>query len=146
MNVEKAWDILKGHSFKRTKNRETILEFLSERDSYTPAMDVSEFLKKDNPGVSFDTIYRNLATFANLGILEETELNGERQFRMHCDPGVHHHHFICTECGKTKNIPGCPMDFLTVSLPGVEIEGHKFEVYGKCPQCHVIKKGKAQLQ
>lgn len=135
MNVERAWDTLREHSFKRTKNREAILEFLADRDGYTAAMDVGEFLKKDNPGVSFDTIYRNLTTFAKLGILEETDLNGERQYRMHCEPGVHHHHFICTVCGKTKHIPSCPMDHISVNLPGVEIEGHKFEVYGKCPRC-----------
>ncbi|GKV68070.1 transcriptional regulator ZurR [Sporosarcina sp. NCCP-2716] len=135
MNVEKAWTILKDHSFKRTKNREAILHYLAQQDGYTAAMDVSEFLKRENPGLSYDTVYRNLATFADLGILEETDLHGERQFRMHCDPGVHHHHFICTVCGRTKHIPSCPMDLLAVELPGVEIEGHKFEVYGKCPSC-----------
>lgn len=46
MNVEKAWDTLKEHSFKRTKNREAILDFLAERDGYIAAMDVGEFLKK----------------------------------------------------------------------------------------------------
>lgn len=135
MNVEKAWVLLKEHSFKRTKNREAILDYLARQDGYIPAMDVCNFLKKTNPGLSYDTIYRNLATFSELGILEETELNGERQFRMHCDPGVHHHHFICTVCGKTKHIPSCPMDLLAVDLPDVEIEGHKFEIYGKCSSC-----------
>ncbi|WJY28478.1 MULTISPECIES: Fur family transcriptional regulator [Sporosarcina] len=135
MNVERAWVVLKEHSFKRTKNREAILEYLAHQDGYTPAMHVCDFLKKDNPGLSFDTVYRNLATFSELGILEETELNGERQFRMHCDPGVHHHHFICTVCGTTRHIPACPMDLLAVDLPGVEIEGHKFEIYGKCSSC-----------
>jgi len=69
------------------------------------------------------------------GILEETELTGERHFRMHCEPGVHHHHFICTLCGKTRSIPDCPMDLIAVNLPNYEVEGHKFEVYGRCPMC-----------
>ena len=82
----------------------------------------------ENPGMSYDTIYRNLTTFMELGILEETELTGERHFRMQCEPGVHHHHFICTACGKTKKIPDCPMELIAVNLPGYQIENHKFEI------------------
>src|SRR5690606_4751475 len=119
--------ILQQHDFKRTKNRETILQFFSDNDRYMTAMEVRTFMERENPGISFDTIYRNLATFSELGILEETELSGERHFRMQCDPGVHHHHFICTACGKTKSISSCPMDVIQMNLPRYEIEGHKFE-------------------
>lgn len=135
MTLDEAWEVLIQNQFKRTRNREIILEFLLAKDRYVTAMEVRNHMAADNPGVSFDTIYRNLSTFSELGILEETELNGERQFRMQCDHGVHHHHFICTDCGKTKNIPHCPMETLAVNLPGYEVEGHKFEVYGKCPVC-----------
>lgn len=135
MTLEEAWRILNRNQFKRTKNREIILGFFSHNDRYLTAGDVRAFMEIENPGISFDTIYRNLTTFAELGILEETELTGERHFRMHCDPGVHHHHFICTLCGKTRNIPDCPMELISVNLPGYQIEGHKFEVYGKCPTC-----------
>lgn len=135
MNVEEAWKILQKKDLKKTKNREVILQFFEENDRYLTANDVKLFIEKDNPNISFDTIYRNLTTFTELGILEETELMGERHFRMHCDPGVHHHHFICTLCGITKNIPECPMNVLPIHLPDYEIEAHKFEVYGKCPSC-----------
>ncbi|MDS9471053.1 Fur family transcriptional regulator [Sporosarcina pasteurii] len=135
MNLDEAWNILQKNEFKRTKNRDVILQFFAAHNRYLTAGDVKLHMEKDNPGISFDTIYRNLATFTELGILEETELTGERHFRMHCEPGVHHHHFICTLCGVTRNIPECPMDILSIDLSNYEIESHKFEVYGKCPQC-----------
>lgn len=135
MTLDEAWRILRENQFKRTKNRDTILQFFSNKDRYLTALEVKNFMADDNPGISFDTIYRNLSTFSELGILEETDLNGERHFRMQCEPGVHHHHFICTACGKTRNIPHCPMEMITVNLPDYEVEGHKFEIYGKCPLC-----------
>lgn len=47
----------------------------------------------------------------------------------------HHHHFICTVCGDTKVIDFCPMTEIKASLPNVEIEMHKLEVYGMCEKC-----------
>lgn len=135
MNLQQALHVLQQDGLKHTKNREVMLRFFDGHERYVTASDVKEFIENDNPGISFDTIYRNLATFTSLGILEETELAGERHFRMHCDAGVHHHHFICTVCGITENIPDCPMDVLSVHLPDHTIESHKFEIYGKCPNC-----------
>ncbi|WP_153733191.1 Fur family transcriptional regulator [Sporosarcina obsidiansis] len=135
MTMEDAWVILLKHDYKRTKNREILLRFFDQVDRYVTAMDVRNAVEQDNPGISFDTIYRNLAVFSKLGILEETELNGERLFRMQCSSDGHHHHFICTTCGKTKSIPSCPMDSVTVNLSDYEIKGHKFEIYGRCPMC-----------
>ncbi|MGM9943673.1 MAG: Fur family transcriptional regulator [Lysinibacillus sp.] len=135
MNVTRAWEILKENGYKKTDKRELILNMFAETSKYLTARDLLTVLKPQFPGMSFDTIYRNLATFVELGILEETELNGERNFRMHCESDHHHHHFICMECGNVKELSLCPMDLLEEKLPGYEIEAHKFEIYGKCPNC-----------
>ncbi|MED3661559.1 Fur family transcriptional regulator [Ureibacillus sp. FSL K6-8385] len=137
MNREKAWEILKAHGYKKTDKRELILSMFEATDKYLTARDLLEVLKKDYPGMSYDTIYRNLATFVELGILEETELNGEKRFRMHCEVDHHHHHFICMKCGMVKEVSLCPMEMLESMLPGYAIESHKFEIYGKCPECNV---------
>jgi len=81
MTLDEAWRILGDKQFKRTKNREVILTLFSENDRYLTAGDIRNYMEPNNPGVSFDTIYRNLATFTELGILEETELTGERHQR-----------------------------------------------------------------
>ncbi len=135
MNETRAWEILKDNGYKKTDKRALILDMFAATDKYLTARDLLAVLKKDSPGMSFDTIYRNLATFVELDILEETELNGERNFRMHCESAHHHHHFICRDCGNVKELAVCPMEMLGEKLPGYEVEAHKFEIYGKCPQC-----------
>lgn len=138
MNVDRAWEILKGKGFKKTDKREQILEMFNESEKYLTARDLLDVMKIDYPGMSYDTIYRNLSTFVDLGILEATELTGERHFRMQCETEHHHHHFICMTCGKIKEIHHCPMNLISEELPEYEIGEHKFEIYGKCPQCKTL--------
>lgn len=135
MTVTEALKLLKERGFKHTGKREEMLEFFSKNDRYLTARDVYEKMKTDYPGLSFDTIYRNLSVFVELGILEMTELEGEKHFRFACSRGEHHHHFICTDCGRTTEIDVCPMEEVKASLKGFDISGHKFEIYGRCPEC-----------
>lgn len=135
--LEQAITIMKDNGLKYTQKRSDILSFLIDENRYVGALDVFNFMNSKYQGVSYDTIYRNLRDFAELNILEETELQGEKRYRFHCDVHGehHHHHFICTSCGATREIHMCPMDMFQEQLPGCLIEGHKFEILGKCENC-----------
>ncbi len=136
MDVKKAMSILQKNGYKTTKRRKDILEFFAKEEKYYTAKDLFEYMESIYPGISYDTVYRNLHLYDKLGILETTELNAEKHFRMNCGPH-HHHHFICNTCGKTKKINVCPMDEVEQLLTKYQIEGHKFEVYGLCPTCQI---------
>ncbi|EOL42119.1 fur family transcriptional regulator [Enterococcus phoeniculicola] len=135
--IQQSLDCLKENGLKYTKKREALLTYLIKRNRYVSAREVHEFMQEDFPGLSYDTIYRNLHDFSELDLLEETDLNGEMKFRFHCCQGNvgHHHHFICTVCGKTKEIHMCPMNFFEEQLSGCTIEGHRFEILGRCEEC-----------
>lgn len=135
MNVEQALSLLKAQGYKYTGKREEMVRILDREKRYISAKEMLEYMQKDYPNVSFDTIYRNLSLFQELGISEFTELNGERIFRLSCAADHHHHHIICTECGKTKSIDLCPMNAILGEPEGFKITGHKFEIYGLCIDC-----------
>lgn len=135
MHVEEAIQLLKDQGYKFTGKRIDMLEFFSKHDKYLTAKDVLEGLKTLHPNISFDTIYRNLSLFNDLGILEMTTLEGEKHFRFVCSNVKHHHHLICLDCGKTRKIETCPMEVLQEDLQGFQIQDHKFEIYGYCSHC-----------
>lgn len=135
MNVSEALAILKDKGFKYTDKRELMLNILAQEGRYLSAKAVLEQMKASFPQLSVDTVYRNLTLLHELDILEATELNGERLYRMVCAGDDHHHHLICTECGKTKKIDICPMHAMFGRPEGFQITGHKFEIYGVCDGC-----------
>lgn len=130
-----AIETLKDSGYKTTGKRQKILEILYNEDKYLSAREVQDRLKRTFPGISPDTIYRNLHTFVNLNVLEETELEGEKLFRANCEVHGHHHHFICTNCGKTRELKMCPLDMFENQLPGCEVTSHRFELFGMCEEC-----------
>lgn len=133
--VEKALVILKEKGFKMTPKRQAMLELIANSGRFISAKEVQEALKTTYSGLSYDTVYRNLYTFVELGILEMSERNGEKIFLMHCSKHHHHHHFICEKCQKITELHDCPMDVFEKQLKGYQILGHRFEIVGLCPAC-----------
>lgn len=134
MKLNEAIQEIKKQGYKTTAKRKDMLRFFADADGYRTAKDLINYLEPTYEGISFDTVYRNLHLFGDVGVLETTELNGEKHFRLSCSRH-HHHHFICKDCGKTKEIEVCPMDEVRQALGNYAIEDHKFEIYGLCPVC-----------
>lgn len=132
---EEAIERLEASDLKITERRVRMLELIYEEDRYMSAKEVMELLEEDYPGISPDTIYRNLHSFSRLEILEETELEGEKVFRSNCGIEEHHHHFICTNCGFSKELSICPLSFYGDEVKEFEITSHRFELLGLCQDC-----------
>ncbi|WP_262409526.1 Fur family transcriptional regulator [Salinicoccus roseus] len=125
---------LKENSLKITQKRMRMIELFLQEDRYLSAKDIQELMNKDYPGISYDTIYRNLYTLKDIEVLEQTTLSGEMHYKIACTTH-HHHHFICDECGDTKVIRYCPVETWQNELDDVEIKNHKVELYGLCGVC-----------
>lgn len=134
MNEAEQMSRLRSSSLKVTPKRVEMYAFLAAEERYISAKEVLDYMRAKHPTMSFDTVYRNLKSFAEEGLIEATELNGEKSFRVTCE-GHHHHHLICRSCGKTKLLDVCPMRYVETVDPEFEVVDHKFEIYGYCKEC-----------
>lgn len=133
--LKEALDILKQSDLKITERRVQIIEVMYQSNRYLSAKEVKAELADSYPSISPDTIYRNLHSFSTLNILEETEFNGEKFFRANCYFDEHHHHFICTKCGRSLKLTMCPLDHFKGEIGDAEITSHRFELFGICEDC-----------
>lgn len=133
--LKEALTILEDSELKMTERRVLMLEILYNENRYLSAKEMKEILLEDYPGISPDTIYRNLHSFSELNILEETDISGEKYFRANCSMEGHHHHFICSECGFSIELDDCPVSFFKDQIGDAVITSHRFELFGLCENC-----------
>ncbi|MBD2846756.1 transcriptional repressor [Paenibacillus sp. IB182496] len=127
--------IMSRSGWRITDQRRTLAKIFTDTDGFLSPKDVYEQMKEKYPGVSFDTVYRNLRMLSEMGALEQFYfMDGGLKFKGGCHHH-HHHHLICMNCEETVAFEYCPMDE-QIRLPGnFKIVNHRFEIYGICERC-----------
>lgn len=86
-----------------TAQKKIILDTLSRSKEHPSADMVFELVRKELPRISLGTVYRNLESLAQQGIIVKIETTGgQKRFDYNVDP---HPHFRCEACGKIEDIP-----------------------------------------
>jgi len=138
LDIDQILKTLKEQGYKSTEQRKEIISSILDQNRYVSAKDILNKVQEKFPGVSFDTIYRNLSILSELDLIEENKRDGEAKYRVSCTD-EHHHHIVCTSCGITKMLPECPMDLLQGLAGDFKVTGHTFEIYGICNECQTEK-------
>jgi len=142
--VQEMLGIMARNGLRITGQRRTLARIFAEHDGYLSPKDVYDQMSVHHPGVSLDTVYRNLRELSERGVLEQFHMmDGGLKFRANCH-FRHHHHLICMNCEKTLPFDYCPMD-LRLELPGnYKIVHHRFEIYGICEDCQTKSAASAE--
>ena len=127
------------HGWRVTDQRRSLALIFLHAKTYLTPREVYEKMGPQYPGLSFDTVYRNLRLMAEIGIIEQASFDDTIKFKLHCDEHHHHHHMICLRCEQTFSFVFCPMDFVTEMPKAFRVQSHKFEVYGICGDCADIE-------
>ncbi len=121
---------------RMTSQREIILKELQDSHQHLTADELYERVKKFMPRISLATVYRNLETLSEAGIIGKLEISG-RQKRFDAD--VHpHDHIFCLQCQRVDNIEfdrNLVNPAAVASDKGYRITGYRVEFKGICSSC-----------
>jgi len=116
---------------------------LMEAQGHPSADDIFNDVKHEFPNISFDTVYRALMTFSEIGIIDTVEGHGApKRFDVNPDG---HHHFYCIGCGRIIDFYSEAMD--QAKIPSeikrkCRILGRRMVLKGYCDECRKRMRGK----
>ena len=138
LTANKIARILRQNGYRLTPQRRAVLKTIAgSHDHVTPA-EVCARVRQEYPTTGLATVYRLINLLAQLNLICRVNLGGNSQSYSMRRPMEHHHHMVCSCCGRVVDFTNCDLSQLEKQLAretGFKIEGHLLEIYGKCPQC-----------
>ena len=134
-------EVCRKSGAKLTHQRMEIFREVAQSTDHPDVEKVYQGVRKRMPTVSLDTVYRTLGWLKELGLI--TTLGPPRE-RTRFDANLsHHHHFVCFQCGLTRDFYSDKFDKLTLpeSIQSIGyVETTQVEVKGVCVKCATKEK------
>lgn len=116
-----------------TKQRELILQILSQSDRHLTADEVFFLAKLKMPSIAMATVYNNLNAMNEADIISRVHMDGGADcFERTTEK---HDHLICDCCGKLTNVRFPELQEHLQTALGKEIESYDLTVHWICPDC-----------
>ena len=130
----------KDKGMRLTPQRLAILKFLEGNTSHPAAEDIFREVKKDNPTISFATVYNTLEALTNKGAILEITIDPTKK---HYDPNTApHHHIVCIGCDEITDVfadYSAALKLPSQVLKEFRLIGNHVDFYGLCKKCQKEK-------
>jgi Fur family ferric uptake transcriptional regulator len=127
---------LKEHGLKLTPQRRLIVDIIHDADSHITAEDIITKVNDRMPGINKSTVYRTLELLEKSGCVYKSEMDNQSIYH-HVEEG-HHHHLICSECGKVIDSDEnlfAPMERFLADKYGFYANFKHLVMSGLCEEC-----------
>lgn len=134
-SLESLAATLKSHGYSVTKSRKAVFMALLDREPQS----IGEVTKTVGDTIDRASIYRVLALFESLNIVERLTIGWKHKFELSDTFTEHHHHATCICCGKV--VPFEESNAIKLELKkqvaavGFLETNHQLEVRGICNTC-----------
>jgi Fur family ferric uptake transcriptional regulator len=118
--------------------RGEVLGLLADQRCVLSAQAIHDRLREGRRSVGLASVYRALDLFAGLKLVHRIDVDGVACYEPADPSGDHHHHAICTRCGKMSPFadPGLERAIDDVGRRlGYDVDAHDIVLRGACPDC-----------
>lgn len=134
--VDELTDLFRDRGLRVTPQRQAIFRLLQSNAEHPTVESLHEAARGDMPTISLKTVYQTVHDLESMGQVELIHL-GTRSVRV--DPNVEHahHHLVCTECGRVRDVL---VDVTKLKVPAPERQGFtvsdvEVSFRGVCDDC-----------
>ena len=120
-----------------TPQRLMILEAIEGASGHISAEEIYQDIRKRYPGLNISTVYRTLELLKEMNLVTETDM-GDGRVRFHSLGHEHHHHLVCSKCGKVIDLDEGTLSPLTDVLSqkyGFRADLKHLAIFGRCKNC-----------
>jgi Fur family transcriptional regulator, ferric uptake regulator len=133
--------VLQRAGHRLTEPRRAVAELISERQGHFTAAELLADVRGRRMRIGRATLFRALDLLTDLDALERLDLPSGEHAYVACEPlRRHHHHVVCSACGRSTEVGDCGMQAVATEAArrtGFRIEEHRLELYGLCPTCQM---------
>ena len=119
-----------------THQRFVIYNVLLESKDHPSPEAVVERVRRQVPSISHATVYKNIHTFVEIGLIREVNLLHQTS---RLDANLdRHHHLVCEQCRKVVDFYDANLDRAEATEPsphGFAIRRYQVEAHGLCAEC-----------
>lgn len=139
--------LCRRHNLAATHQRRTIYETVLAMHGHPSPELIYEAVRRKIPSISLATVYKNVHTFVDTGMLREVSLH---HGSIRVEPfGKEHHHVMCERCRQIGDIDaGCitPSARMKQRLPrGFRVTRIAVDIVGICASCAAREKESSSL-
>ena len=141
--TERIIGTLERAGYQTTATRRLVAELLAGSEGHFTAAEILERGQKGRRGIGRATVFRALDLLTSLRVVERLDLPDGTHAYVLCDPDEHHHHLVCSSCGRGVDIADGDLLGLVNEIGrrhGYRIETHRLELFGTCPDCAAREK------
>lgn len=121
-------------TIRTTKQRNAIKDVFIRHKRPLNTREILHSARDFVPGLGIATVYRTVNTLLAEGWLVRIEVPGNAVCYERAGKD-HHHHFLCKDCRKVYDLPGCILSRKPGVPKGFILEDHDIILYGVCKAC-----------
>ena len=124
------------HGLAATHQRQVIYEMAAAPPGHASPEAIYARVRKKIPGISLATVYKNLRTFIDKGLLGQVSLHSG-SLRVESNPAPHHH-LVCTRCKSIVDLKEEDLEPIRFrhKLPhGFRAQRVAVDILGTCKAC-----------
>ncbi len=131
---------LRKNGYKVTPQRRAVIQAIAGSEDHLTPAEIYDIVNRNKSGIGLVTVYRTLEILSALDLVCQLHTGtGCPSYTL--SVSRHHHHLVCTGCGKVVDFTGHDLKELENKLAsesGFIIEDHVLEFTGRCRTCQEV--------